>query len=301
MLLPEQRKPLLIFCDPGIDDALALLWLLIERFYYIRGIVAVADNTTADNAFLNLLKIICISGSNHVPIYTSANISQNYHLLPNIHGNDSLGDLNLVSDNEYIEEGVIQSGELNEAEIRCLSSDPSYNIISLGPLTVVAYYLKKALYPPVEITIMGGLLKETGNYKGNEFNFGLDLIAAQDVLNYQDCLLKLVPLDLTRQFWLRQNFLETFKRPNKKVDYFRQFGEAYLDLTFKRGDAYAYPHDLTAAIALTCPDLFRWRSGLIKIGGSTLRLSVGKKDLIAAEITVTQEKFEAIIKEWFRE
>ena len=51
------RRPILVDCDPGIDDALALAYLLAEPAVEIVGVTTVSGNTDAARAAANTLSL----------------------------------------------------------------------------------------------------------------------------------------------------------------------------------------------------------------------------------------------------
>lgn len=57
------RKKVIIDCDPGIDDSLALMLALASPELEVLGITTVAGNVPSDLGAKNALKILCISGS----------------------------------------------------------------------------------------------------------------------------------------------------------------------------------------------------------------------------------------------
>ncbi len=290
--MPEQKRSLLIFCDPGLDDALALLWLLNAECFQIKGIVAVAGNTTAEQAFINLFTLTRLAGKSSIPLYNTLLLKQNYHLLPHVHGKNSLGDISFQLGKEgHLPANKAPAERLTEQVIEKLSLMPGYQILSLGPLTVVAHFLKKSLNQPEAVMIMGGLEKEPGNYNNSEFNFGLNREAAAFTTQYEKSGIAVAPLDLTRQFSLEENFLKRLSGANQASRAFRELGETYLALAHKRGNAQAYPHDLTAAVAMTKPAMFRWCKGLLKMNGQTLELGPGKKDAIVDSLAISSSKW----------
>lgn len=300
--MTEKKKALLIFCDPGLDDALAILWLLAADYFMIKGLIAVAGNTTAEQALKNLFALTRIAGKKNIPIYSTMQVHQSYHLLPQVHGKNGLGDISFSPSKQSCQPTNIHGNlRLTDRAIKKLTIDPDYQVLSLGPLTVVAQFIEKALNPPKKIMIMGGLEKATGNNNSSEFNFSLDHKAAKLAIQYENSRVAVVPLDLTKQFSLRESFINRLPEDNQASQTFRDIAKTYLLLAHKRGDSRAYPHDLTAAVATAKPAIFKQRRGLLKMKGPALELEKGNKDIIFDSLAVSEAEFESAIEEVFYE
>ncbi len=66
------RRPILVDCDPGIDDALALAYLLAEPAVEIVGVTTVSGNTDAARAAANTLSLFDLAGVHDIPVAVGA-------------------------------------------------------------------------------------------------------------------------------------------------------------------------------------------------------------------------------------
>ena len=61
--------PVFMDCDPGHDDAIALLLLCNDPSIRVIGVTAVAGNQTVDKTYANALKLTAIAGRADLPVY----------------------------------------------------------------------------------------------------------------------------------------------------------------------------------------------------------------------------------------
>ncbi|MEN8905611.1 MAG: nucleoside hydrolase [Clostridiales bacterium] len=287
----ENTKNVLIFSDPGLDDALAIVWLLNQSKINIIGTIPVAGNHSVYQVTRNMIKILKNLGRMDIPVYLTDTIPQKYHQLANVHGHDAMGD--------FIEGKSIGNKSLKKFdEIFSDINNKEYEIISLAPCTILARFLKEIKKKPLKITIMGGLRNVKANYKGGEFNIGIDENSAIEVFSYSTCPINMIPLDVTRQYFLSNTISDFNEDEKEKVRFFRNLCKRYLDLALIRGKN-AFPHDLTAALTLLHSDIFSWDIGNISLNSFKIDLTKGIKDKVATKINVSSKEFESIIMEGF--
>jgi inosine-uridine nucleoside N-ribohydrolase len=192
-------RKVIIDCDPGIDDAVALCLALTDPNLEVLALTAVEGCVEADQVTRNLHCLLeQIDPKRHPRIgsATAPEYGSNIHGR-HIHGQDGLGDCGLVAPDlhhKHPSEKVICD---------MLRSAPGeVTIIALGPLTNIARVLQRD--PEMEsmihrIILMGGSLNGIGNVTAAaEFNIHHDPISARTV--FQSSVTKtVVPLDITRQ------------------------------------------------------------------------------------------------------
>src|SRR5689334_4626375 len=90
--------PLLVDCDTGIDDALALLYLLGRPDVTVVGITTVFGNNTAAGAARNTRQVLALAGRSGIPVAVGAERplrgDARQHARQ-VHGADGLGDVGL--------------------------------------------------------------------------------------------------------------------------------------------------------------------------------------------------------------
>lgn len=174
-------KQLVIDCDPGIDDALALFIAFASPCLSIRGITTVAGNVSAEMTARNALALCTLAGQDiEVAVGAAGPLEGETHQASDVHGSNGLGNVDLpvsghvssrTADELLYEELVRAEGQLE--------------IIALGPLTNLAILLER--HPDVKplikkLTLMGGTLGRGNVTPYAEFNFYADPLAADRVL-----------------------------------------------------------------------------------------------------------------------
>jgi inosine-uridine nucleoside N-ribohydrolase len=188
-------RKVIIDCDTGTDDALALLLALRSPEFEVLGITCVSGNVGLSNVVNNTLRIVEHSGKK-VPVYAGSAlplIDQQVEDASKIHGSDGLGGVDLpqptlMVEKEHAVDFIIRT---------FMRAKQPMDWITLGPLTNVALALRKE--PRInekvrQLTMMAGGM-DAGNAKiMSEFNIYIDPEAARIVF---DSLLPrlMVPLD----------------------------------------------------------------------------------------------------------
>lgn len=191
-------RPLYFDCDTGIDDSLALAYLLASDEIELVGIGTVSGNIDAARGARNTLDLMALAGKD-VPVAVGA-----MHPLrglytggvPHIHGRNGVGNIELP-------ESPVQPVDQSAAEfIDWLSHEYAgeLEIVAVGPLTNLALALQ--LDPELpnrvkSVTIMGGAALAPGNVTPvAEANIHNDADAAAAVMR-AGWPITLVPLDIT--------------------------------------------------------------------------------------------------------
>lgn len=191
--------PYLLDCDTGVDDALALLYLLAHPQVNLVGVSTVSGNVTAAQAGQNTLNLLALAGFPQVPVAVGAMDPLAGEFdggAPHVHGENGVGDVELpVAQAKPAEE----SGP--EMIIRLAAQYPGeLRLIAIGPLTNLALALELDPDLPSKInhlTVMGGAVHASGNISPvAEANIGNDPEAAALVFA-ADWPITLVPLDVT--------------------------------------------------------------------------------------------------------
>src|SRR5690554_8215928 len=93
----DERIPLLIDTDPGVDDALALLMAFADRRHEVVGLTIAAGNVGLRHTLANALKLCEVVGRDDVPVFPGCHRPL-LHPAPdaaNVHGRDGFGDVGL--------------------------------------------------------------------------------------------------------------------------------------------------------------------------------------------------------------
>lgn len=202
-----ERIPVYLDCDTGVDDAVALAYLLASPAVDLVGVGTVSGNTTAAQAARNTLDLLALAGRDDAPVAIGAHDHLDHSYgggAAHVHGDNGIG-------------GVLLPRADREPDARTavdLLLDLSHthagslHVLAIGPLTNLAHALEADPTLPERIaavTVMGGSALAPGNITpAAEANVYNDPQAAASVLA-ADWDLTLVPLDATMEHTLTED------------------------------------------------------------------------------------------------
>src|SRR5262245_792897 len=201
-------RKVIIDCDPGIDDALALTLALFDPRLEVVAISAVAGNVPAERATLNVQAIVERLDPPRYPRLGAATTAEDvpYTDGRHLHGPDGLGGAELAVSKLARQH---PSEKLISDEVRAAPGDVT--IVCLGPLTNIARALVRE--PELaelitRIVIRGGSVKGIGDVTPcAEANIYADPAAARAI--FKSPITKtLIPLDVTDQVVWNLDLLE---------------------------------------------------------------------------------------------
>ncbi len=259
----EKRK-VILDCDPGQDDAVAILLALAsEKEIDLLGITTVAGNVPLTLTELNARKICEAAGRTDIKVFAGAKGPLHRKLVTAewIHGKTGIDGADLPEP-----EMPLQTQHAVDFIVEtCLAADDdSITICPIGPMTNVALAIMKEpdIIPKIkEIVCMGGAVREMGNTTpAAEFNVYVDPQAAKVVLDTGRPF-TMMPLDVTHKALVTPERLQRFKDLSSTVgeicggmlDYFNRF-----DMTrygFEGGPL----HDPCVIAYLIDPEIFSGR------------------------------------------
>lgn len=187
-------RDVIIDCDTGVDDALALLLALRHPELNVVGITTVAGNVTLDRVVPNTLKVVEHAGRT-TPVYAgaAASLLGTTETAELIHGSDGLGDLGYP---EAAARAHPQPAVDFLVETYLNAPNPPH-LVTLAPLTNIALILQRvpALADRIpSITMMGGGVTAGNHSAAAEFNIAIDPEAA-DIVFRSNIPKFLVPLE----------------------------------------------------------------------------------------------------------
>lgn len=193
-------RKIIIDCDPGIDDALALMLALSSPELNILGITTVSGNVPAQVGADNALKVLKQMNRLDIPVYCGAEIplKKDYVDARDTHGEDGLGETNYPKP-----DGVSWKDGAVDFIIETLQKETGVSIIAIGPMTNLALALQKcpeAFQRLDEFISMGGNFRSYGNCSPvAEYNYWCDPDAANYVYQNLGTMIHMVGLDVTRK------------------------------------------------------------------------------------------------------
>lgn len=203
------KRKVIIDCDPGIDDALAIILALKSKEIEVIGITTVSGNVESLQGAKNALKVLKLLGRLDIPVYLgeSKPIKRELVTAQDTHGEDGLGETFLEEvSSEYIRENGV------DFILNTLKNHENVSIIALGPLTNLCRAIEKdseTFHRVKEIVSMGGAYKSHGNCSPvAEFNYWVDPHGAREFLKKFNGEFTMVGLDVTREIVLTPNLRE---------------------------------------------------------------------------------------------
>ena len=259
--------PVIMDCDPGHDDAIALVLAHSHPGIEIKGICTTAGNQTIEKTTLNARKIMSFLDSD-VPVARGCAKPLFRELITaaSVHGESGL-------DGPALPEPKWPESELSAFQlmVRILEeSDEPVTMVPTGALTNLALLLltRPDLKSRIErISLMGGSA-EGGNWTpAAEFNILVDPEAAQIVFS-SGLPIIMSGLDVTHKAIVTAEDIESFRSIGKRtavmvaelLDFFKKFHEEYF-----AGFGGSPLHDPCAVAALVAPEIFTSRKARVDV------------------------------------
>ncbi|HBZ09649.1 MAG TPA: nucleoside hydrolase [Bacillus bacterium] len=191
------KRKIILDCDPGHDDAIAILLAAGNPNIELVGITTVAGNAEVDKTTKNALKVCEIAGTD-VPVYKGCAhpLIRRRETAPSIHGDSGM-------DGPVLPEPERTSTDVHAVDFiiqKLMESDRDVSLVPVAPLTNIAMAMRKepAILSKIqEIVLMGG--GTFGNWTpAAEFNIFVDAEAAKVVFE-SGVPITMMGLDLTHQ------------------------------------------------------------------------------------------------------
>ncbi len=251
-------RKVIIDCDPGIDDAVALCAALFAPNLHVLAVTATEGCVAAEQSTKNLQAIIEQIDPPRLPRIGCASPADNAPAVDAryLHGDDGLG-------NTFFDVSSLQHRHPSEKVIGdVIRANPGeVTFIALGPLTNLARALQRdpSLTGMVDrIVMMGGSTNGIGNITpAAEFNIHYDPISAQAI--FRSLTTKtLIPLDVTRQVFFNINLLKELPGPETNVGGFLRKTIPYVFRSYHQrlGQESINLNDAIALLAVIDPELF---------------------------------------------
>ncbi|HII4468829.1 TPA: nucleoside hydrolase [Clostridium perfringens] len=230
------KRKVIIDCDPGIDDALAIILALKSKEIEVIGITTVSGNVKSLQGAKNALKVLKLLGRLDIPVYLgeSKPIKRELVTAQDTHGEDGLGETFLEEvSSEYIRENGV------DFILNTLKNDENVSIIALGPLTNLCRAIEKdseSFHRVKEIVSMGGAYKSHGNCSPvAEFNYWVDPHGAREFLKKFNGEFTMVGLDVTREIVLTPNLREMIHQFKDEIgDFIYDITRFYVDFHWEQ-------------------------------------------------------------------
>jgi inosine-uridine nucleoside N-ribohydrolase len=266
--------PILLDCDPGHDDAIAILLALASPEVELLGITTVAGNTTLPNATANALRVLELAGREEIPVAAGAGrpLVRELEVAAYVHGESGL-------DGPVLPPPRIRPVDTDAVDFladRILASPQPVTLVPTGPLTNVALLLarrREAAALLERIVLMGGAIAEGNTTPAAEFNVWADPEAAHRVFT-SGLPVTMVGLDVTHRALLLPEHAERLRESGRAgvlvaelFDFFHRF----------HAETYGFPgspiHDAVAVAEVIRPGLVetKRRHVAIELGSELCR------------------------------
>ncbi|MDO8484780.1 MAG: nucleoside hydrolase [Candidatus Limnocylindrales bacterium] len=252
-------RPLILDCDPGHDDAVALALALARPELRVLAVTTVAGNAGLDRTTRNALRVLTLLGRTDVPVAAGADrpIVREPWAPVGFHGESGLDGADLPE--PAVPALSVTALELATTTLRA-AAEP-VTIVATGPLTNVALLLRAA--PGLagriaEISLMGGSLSQGNTTASAEFNIWADPEAAEIVFE-SGIPIRMAGLDVTHQALMLPPDIARLDGLGTRAG--RVFADLMRFFAVHHRERYGWDgppiHDAVAVAWLADPDLVR--------------------------------------------
>lgn len=247
-------RKVIVDCDPGIDDLLALWYLLDSKEVEIVAFTIVNGNVSEEIGSINTQKLLKLKNK-QIPVYKG---QSGRYSEAEFHGKDGIMDIIDDLSDIDISDSKIETESAEHAIIRIVNENPNeIEFLAIGPLTNFANALdiESTFTEKLKsVTIMGGNLYGIGNMTLTaEFNFWFDWDAAFKVVNgiSKSCPSTMVTWECTKTAQFRLDEILPAAKTNSKINMHARLKK----LIDPKNPNLANICDLVAAIVLVNPEL----------------------------------------------
>lgn len=253
------KRNIILDCDPGHDDAVAILLAGSNKDFNLLGISVVAGNQTIEKTARNALNVATYLGID-VPVAIGCKFPmvRERVICAAIHGESGLDGFDFPKYDKAFDKrhGV-------QLIIDSVMNNEDVTIIATGPLTNVAMALK--MEPRLkdrvkEIVIMGGSVDNGNTSPAAEFNIMCDPEAAHVVFS-SGIKVKMVGLNVTRKVLVTEEVIKRMEKiKNKASDMFVKLMRVFNENQRKTFGVVAGPlHDPATVASLTDESLIKYQ------------------------------------------
>ncbi|MBQ8451702.1 MAG: nucleoside hydrolase [Clostridia bacterium] len=251
----ENKIPVILNCDTGIDDAVALILAVKSNKLDIKLITTDVGNVATDRAALNTLNILELIGAPIIPVVAGeGKCFEIERPRVAVHGNGGLGEFIF----EPHDRNVIQADAVDRMYEVLMSSSEPVTIICVSPTTNVAKLVTR--YPKCKnriarVVLMAGTIEEVkrNEMPYPEFNIACDPEAGVALFK-SGVPIEIVPMEMGHTAYLTWSEVFKTKVKNYTGAVLENIYRSYKDRHVKNGIA---THDGCAIAYVTNPELFK--------------------------------------------
>src|SRR5579883_1275372 len=253
------KHKIILDCDPGHDDAIALLLAAHHPAIELVAITTVAGNQTVEKTTRNALKVCTLAGIRDVPVAMGMDRPL---VRPARHAADIHGESGL--DGPQMPEPAIELAPRHAVDLiieRLMHSDGDITLVPTGPLTNIAAAMRQepAIVPKIKaISLMGGAIGLGNVTPAAEFNIWADPEAAAIVFGCGRPI-TVSPLEVTHQALATEEIVNRLRSVNRPVATFAADLLVFFAETYHRVFGFPAPplHDPCAVAAVIDPTIIK--------------------------------------------
>lgn len=264
---PTPRR-IILDCDPGHDDAVAIILALGNPSIELLGITTVGGNQTISKITRNAQSVLEMCGRPDVPVHAGAPrpLLSKVEVAAEIHGESGLDGVELPEPSV-----PIASERAADFIIRTVMDSPADDVtlVATGPLTNIA--LAARLEPAIvqrvrEVVVMGGGYHEANWTPAAEFNIWVDPEAAAIVFD-EKWELTMVGLDLTHQALATAEVEDSVRALGSDLSQFFLGLMAFFRRAYQQNQGFDDPpvHDPCTIAYLIDPEIVRTRRAPVRV------------------------------------
>ena len=260
-------KPIILDCDPGHDDAMAILLARGCPDIDLRAITTVASNQTLEKTTLNARRVCSVARIADVPIYAGCDrpLVRPQIIAADVHGESGLdgpvfGEPTVPVQDEHAVDFLVRT---------LMASDGDITLVPVGPLTNIAMALRRE--PAIAqrtagVVLMGGAYTRGNRTPAAEFNILADPEAAAIVFE-AGWPVTMVGLDLTHQAGATTDVLSQIEALGTElskivIELLKFFGRTYYEV---EGMPAPPVHDPCAVARVARPDLVTVQDAFVAV------------------------------------
>jgi len=263
----KMKHKIILDCDPGHDDAIAILLAGHHPEIDLRAITTVAGNQSVEKTTRNALKVCSLANIRQVPIAMGMDrpLLRPARHAPDIHGESGM-------DGPHIPEPDIELDPRHAVDLLIellLNSDGDITLVPTGPLTNIATAMRRepAIVPQIAaISLMGGAMGIGNVTPGAEFNIHTDPEAAEIVFGCGRPI-TMVPLEVTHQALATSEVTARLRAAQRPVATFAADLLVFFADTYR--NVFGFPaapvHDPCAVAAVIDPSILRAHTMRVEI------------------------------------
>lgn len=256
----SNKIPVIIDCDPGLDDVIALLMAFANEKLDVKAVTVVAGNQTLEKVVDNTLRVLSY-GNIDVPVGIGFESPMVRELVTagEVHGENGIYGIKLPE--PTIKPSEIHAIDLIAKVLR--ESEEKVTLIPIGPLTNIAMFLRR--YPELKnkierIALMGGAVYGGNCTPAAEFNIYVDPEAA-DVVFKSGVPIMMAGLDVTHKAIVRNEDIKTIEDiDNKIAKLVAMMLGGLSDFHSKEGLGGCYLHDPVPICYVANPEILKTKA-----------------------------------------